>query len=238
MKRSQRIERLARKEERATVTRVVKLSILSVALIAFLFTLGIPLLAKFADLLTMVFDKNDSNNSQIQQIEPPILDDLPAATNSASINVSGFVKEGHEVEIYIDDQSAGKTKVENGKFLQEGLKLKNGENKITAKTISENGQSSNETSALIITFDNTEPELEVSQPFEDQSFSGNNRIKIAGKTEKNAQVYANGFLANVLQDGNFEVIIPLFEGENPLEVKAIDEAGNTKSQTIKVNFKK
>ncbi len=78
----------------------------------------------------------------------------------------------------------------------------------------------------------------IDTPIEGQNFSGNNRVKVNGQTEKNAQVFASGFLANVDSDGKFDVTIPLAEGENNVEVKAIDDAGNVKIVKLKVNFQR
>ena len=50
------------------------------------------------------------------------------------------------------------------------------------------------------------------------------------------RILANGFLANVGSDGKYEVTIALSEGENTIEVKAIDSAGNTSVAKIKVDF--
>jgi len=59
-KRILRVERLARKEERATLKRIVTLSIVSFVIAVFLFTLGVQFLGKFADFLKL--------GSQIQKI--------------------------------------------------------------------------------------------------------------------------------------------------------------------------
>lgn len=140
------------------------------------------------------------------------------------------------MEIYLNSINVGETEVVGGKFEFKNFRLKNGENKISLKAINQAGKASGFSQELTILLDKDEPDLKIESPQEDQTFSGNNKIKVSGETEKDAQVLANGFLANVDFNGKFEVTIPLNEGENNIEVKAQDEAGNSKIVEIKVNF--
>ena len=238
-KRTSRIERLSRKEETKVVKRIVYLSIFSIILAVFLITLGIPILGKFADFLNLVFRKNEISQVDTKSTpRVPILDILPQATNSASLAISGFSQDETKVVIYNDLQNVGEAEVESGKFQFENLKLKDGQNEISAKAISKSGKESDFSGSVKIILDKEPPKLEVDTPSEGQSFSQDNRIKVSGKTDKEAQVYANGFLASVTADGNFEVLVPVLEGETTIEIKATDDAGNTKVETRKVNFKK
>lgn len=239
MKKTLRIERLAQKEEKLIIRRIISLSFFSLIIIILLFTLGIPALGKFTDFLSLMFQNKNggqvSDNSSV--IQPPRIDPLPKFTNNTKLNISGYSL-GTKVLIFLDSEKAGEVKAEDGKFNFEGLVLHEGENKISAKSISENAKESDFSQTETVIFDKTEPKLEVESPDEGQSFSGDNKIKVLGKTDKDAQVYANGFLASVNLDGNFEVFVPLLEGENTIEVKALDDASNTKIETRKVNFKK
>ena len=239
IKRTPRLERLSRKEETKVVKRIVYLSIFSIILAVFLITLGIPILGKFADFLNLVFRKNEISQVDTKSTpRPPILDSLPQATNSASLAISGFSQDETKVVIYNDSQNVGEAEVVSGKFQFENLKLKDGQNEISVKAISKSGQESDLSQSVKIILDKEPPKLEVESPSEGQSFSQDNRIKVSGKTDKEAQVYANGFLASVTADGNFEVFVPVLEGETTIEIKATDDAGNTKVETRKVNFKK
>ena len=160
------------------------------------------------------------------------------ATNSANLTISGFSQDETKVVIYNDLQNVGEAEVESGKFQFENLKLKDGQNEISAKAISKSGKESDFSGSVKIILDKEPPKLEEDTPSEGQSFSQDNRIKVSGKTDKDAQVYANGFLASVTAEGNFEVLVPVLEGETTIEIKATDDAGNTKVESRKVNFKK
>lgn len=235
-KRNTRLQKLAKKEESKAVKRIFYLFIVSFVLIVFLFTVGVQILGKFADFLEIIF-KKDGTSEQNTSLGIPILDSLPEATNSAKLSVSGFATNGQKIEIYLNDQRISETNIEGGKFVYDDLTLVKGENKISVKSAQDN-QLSDFSQVKTVIFDNDEPSLEISNPQEGQIFSGDRRIKVSGKTEKDAQVYANGFLASVSSSGDFEVQVPLNEGENTIEIKAVDEAGNSKAQTRKVQYKK
>ncbi|MBI2012317.1 hypothetical protein HYS90_00125 [Candidatus Curtissbacteria bacterium] len=238
MKRSSRLYRLNRKEEKAALQKVVSLSFISVLLLVFIFTLGIPLLGKFADFLDVVFKNKSQDQVTSDQSSPraPILDPLPEATNSARLPLSGFSATEGMVLIFNNDEKIGEAKSEGGEFRFDDFILRDGDNNIAVKVVSQKGKESDFSPVARVVFLQKVPSLEVSEPSEGQTFSGNNRIKVLGKTDKDVQVWANGFLANTNADGVFEVFIPLATGENNIEVKATDLAGNTKTVKRKVIF--
>lgn len=240
IRRTSRLERLARREERTTLKQIVYLSVFSLILAFFLFRLGIPLLAKFADFLEIFLKKNgeESQLSNKSVLRPPKIDDLPAATNSAKLAISGLADESTSVVVYLDSEEIGKVEVKDGKFNYQDLFLKGGKNEIWAKSIATSGIESGLSTIKTVVLDLEEPRLEVESPFDGQSFAGNNRILVAGKADKDAQVYVNGFLANINPEGKFEVSVPVSEGENIIEIKAFDDAGNVKIEKRKINFKK
>lgn len=238
MKQTSRVERLARREEKAVIKRVVILSIVSLILIALIFTFGTSTLGKFSDLLSSVFQNKSDSQLTDKTVPPaPRLNAFGEATNSAKFKISGFA-EGKTVQIFLNGDKVGETDVTDGTFKYEEINLKSGQNTIAAKTVGENGRESDLSGESRINLITKEPKLDVSSPSDGDSFSGNNRIKVTGQADASSQVYANGFLANIGADGHFEVFVPLSEGENNLEIKAIDDAGNSKVVTKKVSFHK
>jgi len=238
MRKVNRLQRLARQEEESIIKRIFILSAISVVIIIIFFTVGVPFLGKFADLLDVVFKTNKNDVTTAAPVQAPIIDTLPSATNNINLTVTGFSNNASRVEIYLDSQKQGVAVVAAGRFKVDDIKLHDGENEITAKAFDDEDNASEFSQSKKIILDKKEPLLEVSTPVDSQEISGNNRVKVGGKTEKDAQVYANGFLANVSAEAEFEVQIPLKEGENIIEVKASDEAGNSKIVSIKVNFRK
>jgi hypothetical protein len=238
MRKINRIERIARREEKNTIKRILVLSVVSFVLVVLLLTIGVSLLGKLTDLMGLVFKGKVSVKSENATLSPPILDNIPQATNSAQLKITGFSSDGKRVEIFKNGEKVGDTTVDGGRFSYEDITLSSGSNALTLKAVSDLGSTSDFSQVVSIVFDKKEPILVVETPMDDQHFSGNNRIKVSGQSEKNAQVFANGFLANVNTDGKFDVTIPLVDGENSVEVKALDEAGNVKSVKLKVNFQK
>ncbi len=239
MRKINRIERIARREEKNTIKRILILSVVSVVLIFLLLTLGVSLLGKLTDLLSVVFKGKASVSATDNSIvQAPILDPIPQATNSAQLKITGFSSDGKKVEVYKNGDKVGDTTVDGGRFSYEDITLSAGNNDITLKAVGNTGSTSDFSQVATIIFNKKEPLLSVDTPTDGQNFSGNNRIKVAGQSQKNAQVFANGFLANVNSDGKFDVTIPLTDGENNIEVKALDEAGNVKTLKLKVNFQK
>ncbi|HSX19030.1 MAG TPA: hypothetical protein VLE91_02745 [Candidatus Saccharimonadales bacterium] len=232
-----RIQRLARREEKATIKRIVWLSIISLVLAVLLFTVGVSALGKFTDLLGTVFKGKDTSSAQTS-LTPPTLEDLPSATNSAKLAVKGIAVDGESVDIILNGNVEGNTPVVDSKFEYDDLTLKKGSNDINA--VSKRGKTTSDSSKVVnVVLKTSEPSLSIDSPTDGQNFQGgNNRVKVSGKTDKDAQVYANGFLASVDLDGNFEVSIPVSEGESTIEIKALDSAGNTKVEKRKVVYRK
>lgn len=234
---NQKIQRLARREEKATIKRIVSLSILTLVLAILLFTVGANLLGKFVDLLGTVFKGKEDKVEQLT-LTPPVLDNLPEATNSAKINVLGFIPDGDKVSVYLDDEKLGDAKLDGNKFEYSNLVLKNGSNRISAKAY-KGSVESDFSKVEAVNLNTKEPILTIDTPEDGQTVSGGNgRIKVAGKTDPDAQVYANGFLASISADGKFEVLVPVAEGDSTIEIKALNSAGNTKIEKRKVTYRK
>lgn len=239
MRKINRIERIARREEKNTIKRILILSVISLALVVLLLTVGVSVLGKLTDLMGLVFKgKTSVSTTENVTLQPPILDGIPQATNSAQLKITGFSSDGKKVEVYKNGDKVGDAAVDGGRFSYEDITLSTGSNDITLKAVGDTGSTSDFSRAETIVFAKKEPTLNVDTPTDGQNFSGNNRIKVSGQVDKNTQVFANGFLANVGSDGKFDVTIPLMDGENNIEVRAQDEAGNIKTVKLKVNFQK
>lgn len=238
MNRIRRLEKLGRRDEKTALARVVWLSVLTLALILFFFTFGISILGRFADFLDAIFTNNNQETTQKLPPQLPRLDDLPAATNSARLVVSGFASEGEKAAIYLNGEKIDEVSLADSEFIFENVLLHEGENLISVRAIDARGLESQMTDSKKVVFDKEEPKLTVESPTAGQSFSGNNRIKVSGTTDRDAQVFANGFLASLDFEGNFEVLVPVVEGETTIEIKAVDPAGNVKTEIRKVNFRK
>lgn len=236
-RRIHRVDLLTRRQEKLQVKKSFFLSIGIIVMAILIFSFGIGVLGGFADFLSRIF-KNDSEDISAKSVQPPLLDELPSATNSARLKISGLALDGKKVYFFLGEEKQSETEVSGDRFSYEDFHLKEGDNEVKAKSVNSADAESDFSKSYKIIYDQKEPELSLESPTDGQGFSGNNRVLFKGKTEKDAQVYANGFLANINTEGHFEVSVPMVEGDNEIEVKAFDAAGNTKSLKIKVHFSK
>lgn len=230
--------RLAKVEEKKSIKQALFFIFLTIILVFILISVGIPSLIKMIAFLGDIHSSSQKiETNQILLPNPPVLQPLVEATNSARINVVGFADKKVNVKLIINQIEEEVTVGENGKFIFKNLKLKLGENKIKAKAIDELGNESNFSSELLIIFDNQPPELKIVSPQDkDKFFDKDKQIVVKGITEAGINVFTNGRLSVSDFEGNFSSEIELKEGENRLEVKAKDKAGNETVKQITVTY--
>ena len=61
---------------------------------------------------------------------------------------------------------------------------------------------------------------------------------MAGKTDRDNTVRANGSPLVVNADGSFNTLVRLKEGENKIEITAQDDAGNEEKKILTVTYSK
>ena len=83
--------------------------------------------------------------------------------------------------------------------------------------------------------DTTAPMVSITSP-EDGNITEQSTIMIIGTTEPGSHLVVNGIIVDVAQDGSFEVQISLTDGNNTITATATDEAGNSASDSITVNY--
>jgi len=83
-----------------------------------------------------------------------------------------------------------------------------------------------ETRSLDLTID-TVVELTVDQA--ENITVARDSFTFTGKAEKGCKVTVNGDAVQIAADGTFSIELPLHEGQNEIEVRATDDAGNTKT---------
>lgn len=235
MDRSRLSRRLKRKTEKTLL-----LSVFGIILILFLLVkFGIPLLVNFSLLITG--SKNDSetilkNSSSF--VMQPVLYPLPTATNSAKISISGEALQKQIISLYLNNNMENKVKVKDDKsFLFEDIILSEGENIIKAKAADSNDKESDFSKPVVIIYKNAQPNLSIDSPSDNQIFSKEeNSINVTGKTVSGAKVTVNDLWTIVDANGNYSKNIRLDNGENVINVIAVDEAGNKAEMKIKVNY--
>ncbi|HEY5601184.1 MAG TPA: Ig-like domain-containing protein [Patescibacteria group bacterium] len=231
--------RLLKREEQEVYRRLIIVLAGIIFIIFFTIFFGVQILVKFAEFLDLF--RGDRPPETASDITPPFIPriDTPfTATNTAKFKLSGFAEAGSKVEIYQNGQVVKDVLADNnGTFEVEEFILKDGENKIEAKSTDIAGNASQISTAGFITYDNSKPILQIDQPADHETFFGSKRdIKVTGKAEEGSTVTINGFWAIVNPGGNFTYNLVLGEGENVINVEAVDAAGNKVRQTRVVYY--
>lgn len=224
--------------EKQVYQRLAILGVTTLVILVILFFWGLPVLARFAGILTFFTSRDElRSGGDVVPPFPPRLEGIPTATNSAQIKLVGFAESGSTLEIFLNGALAQKLLIDaNGKFDIDNFNLTYGENKLQLKATDRAGNSSSISEQLIV-FDNTPPNLELSEPKSGSVFFGqNNLIKIAGKTDPATTVLVSGFWAIVDQEGKFTLPYPAQPGENNLEIIAQDAAGNQTKQNLIIYY--
>lgn len=208
-----------------------------VAAILILIYAGIPILTKTIIFLTSFRKENVVSTPENILINPPILDPLAEATNSGTIAVSGMADKEVTVRISVNGEELAKVPTDkDGKFTSKNIRLKEGENIITATTLREDKESS-PSQPLLISFKKNPPKLDISAPVDGQKFIAEAKeITINGETDPGNRVTVNDRFVIVAQDGKFNYKVTLSDGGNNFKIIATDIAGNQTIVERKVNY--
>lgn len=162
----------------------------------------------------------------------------PSATNSATIIVSGNTTEFDTVTFLINDEEVKESEVLNADSFTEKIgNLKPGANTVQVIATASKQKQSRESEVFTVKYINTKPKIEISEPANGTEIT-KDEIIIKGSTDKNNSVEVDGAPVVVSANGTFEEEVRLKEGENIIEVLAIDEAGNEEKIELKINYKK
>lgn len=230
---SHRLKVEERKVYRKLVTTVV---IFFVSIIVIIYA-GIPLLTKMILFLSSGSNSTNTSVNNTLSVNPPILNSLAEATNSATISVSGTADKNTTVKISINDTEVVSVLVDkDSNFLAKNLRLTEGSNSIVATELVGNQESS--PSAIVeITYKQKPPQLDISSPGEGQKFLAESQnINISGDTDPGNKVTINDRMAIVGPDGKFNFPVSLSNGDNNYKIVATDIAGNQTIIERKVSY--
>ena len=230
--------RLRRYSEQMQKVRLYKAVLGSIALIVFLAVFGVKILVGFSLLVDRIRGGSPATAGQQVILQPPILDPLSPATNSAELIVSGRGPEGFTLLLYINESETQTTPlVGDGSFIIGDLSLREGVNTISARVKDDKGNVSELSDVVTTTYRKTPPKLDVTDPGEGATITGDNStIEVKGTTEDEVTITVNDRLAVIHSDNSFSYSFRLSEGENTLKVVATDAAGNQTTVERKVTY--
>ncbi|MBI5613331.1 hypothetical protein HY947_00225 [Candidatus Gottesmanbacteria bacterium] len=173
-------------------------------------------------------------------ILPPALDELPVATYSGTLALTGKAEPKLSLTLFINDFEAKNITVpDSGLFSIENVTVKEGTNTFRAQLKDTKGNKSELSNEVVTLIKKTAPILELSSPEDNKTITGEpNTVTVTGKTEDNARITVNGRWVTMGTNNSFTYAYSLSEGDTTLEIVATDQAGNQKTVKRKVSYHK
>lgn len=228
--------RLARKEQKRLARQTALIFIFTLLLVGGFVFFALP------NVVRVAFNVLDSDPvSELEDIIPPQIPILSApvtATHSAQIKISGFGEANSKVVLVLSGEEVDEQQIDEEGQFEFIVELTEGENSIATYAVDEAQNESIVSKRYFVLLDSQAPTLEIESPEADSTITlrKNQLTTIVGKTEPGAKVYVGGKLTFAGENGSFSTTYNLSEGENKIEIKAQDSAGNTTQQELVVNF--
>ncbi|OGK57248.1 hypothetical protein A3J15_01710 [Candidatus Roizmanbacteria bacterium RIFCSPLOWO2_02_FULL_38_10] len=209
------------------------------ALIIFMATVGLRLIINTSIFVANLNNKNATDNSRDVEnnyLEAPEIINIPEATNSAEINISGIAQSGLSVYIYVNDEEQ-KQLISDEDGFQTAIRLKDGANEVYAELEDKENNLIKKSKVYQVVYKSAKPILTIDSPQDGEKIAVEN-IKISGQTDVNSQIKINSQPVVVDVNGKFSYDVRLKEGENTIFIESRDEAGNLESKMLKVIYEK
>ncbi|MCL4364408.1 Ig-like domain-containing protein [Patescibacteria group bacterium] len=226
---------------RKNITKtIVAFVVLLVLTLIFVSTVGLKLLLNYSVFMANVFSKKTpAPLPQPTDVYGSVnIDDIPSATNSAQISVSGSVINYDIIQFFVNDVKV-KTldSFSSDSFSQTIGDLQEGSNQVYIKALTKDGKNSKSSDTFNVILKTTPPKLDISEP-QDKSTTSNQDLNVKGATDKEVFVKVNDLPITVDVDGSFQTSVRLKDGDNTITVSATDVAGNVVTKTLTVTYQK
>lgn len=230
--------RLERVRSRKAGKQGVVYLLLAVGLVVGMIIWGLPGIARLASLF--VNKDGGSENEFELKPTPPVFADIPEATYSARVKISGYAQPGIEVALYMNGAELGrKLTTDSGRFEFDQVTITEGENQIYGYSLTKGELRSEQSKQYLVRLDTVKPNLVIESPKEGEVFRGQTQ-RIANFTgtvsEEGSKVYIGERMAIVQSEGKFSVAYQLVEGDQEIQMRAIDKAGNESVSVIKLRW--
>ncbi len=223
------------------MTTIIFSVLVLLTIIVFLFTIGLKILLNASVFVANLGQKQtktsplNKNQDFIGSID---VNDIPVATNSPRIIVSGSVVSFNQLEFYINgDIVKDVSLTASDNFSEEIRDLKKGDNEIYIIAKLKDQDQEKKSKVFSVEYKSDLPKLDISQPM-DNAKTNQQEITVSGSTDKDTYVKINDLPIVVDAQGNFQTTVRLKDGDNKINVMAQDIAGNISSKTITVTYQK
>lgn len=171
-------------------------------------------------------------SAEAADVIPPILSVTTpvnnSVTNQPSVLVSGTTEDGAKVTIN------GASATVSGGVFSVPYTLTEGTNTINVAASDAAGNKT--TQSVTVTLDSLPPMLTITYP-PDNFVSSTPSLTLTGLTDANVKVTVGSTDVTADGGGNFTVMIVLNDGDNTINIKAVDKAGNVSTVSKKVTYK-
>lgn len=204
-----------------------------------IFTIGFQFIIKGSVFVANIFsDKSDTDQVTNQILGEININEIPTATNSSKIKVSGSTYNMDSVLIFLNKQAVDKIEINSkNEFSTIIDNLNTGENELYFIGVQKESEQRKKTDIFTIISKTTKPKIEISSP-KDRSITPKTEINIIGKTDTDVIIKINDQPVVVSSDGSFNHLVRLTDGENKFIINAIDEAGNSDSLILAIVYEK
>ncbi len=213
---------------------------LGVVVLISLLLFGIPALINMSTFISNFNHGKDVvvNETQNGVIFPPVLQPIYSATNSATINITGYAEVSDNVSLYLNGDQFGSTLVsKDGTFSFPDVQLKNGSNTIYDKAQVTGGKESSNSNTLTVLYKKSNPKLELAGPDDNATVNTEQKmVVVSGLTDPEDTVTVNDHIVVVNPDGSFSYQQSLNDGDNTINIVATDSAGNQTKTTRHVKY--
>lgn len=234
------MSRLGRYEEQKE-RKTIGIALGSIILVIIFFAVfGLKLLEGFSVFMGSLRGASPQPTTTATLLLPPVLDAPVEATNSAAITITGRGQADLTFILYVNEKEYKKIPVpKDGNVTIDNVTLTEGNNSISAKLSDDKGNLSDLSNVVTIIQKKGKPILDISTPEDGATVFGDKRsVTVSGKTDPENGIRVNDRLAVVRNDGSFDFVFTLSEGQNTLKIIATDTAGNETSVERKVTYTK
>ena len=166
----------------------------------------------------------------------PVVDQLPEFTSVPSVLLQGHLPSltmdaGRRIEIALNGAVVGRTELDAaGRFAQH-LTLRDGENSIVISLLQDGAVISSRSATSVL--DRNPPPLAIIRPTAGETIGGPT-VQVDGTTEPGTRITVNGRNVVAAANGTFSESFSAAAGAQPIEVVALDRAGNETRSRLEV----
>jgi len=200
-----------------------------------LILVGVFVLVLFFTFFRFIGSIFGSGGKSPQTTQVPILETLPEFTNKPFLDIDGTTAPNTELQLVVNEKEESTVTADSsGDFTFKKVVLTEGENGIVVVVKNADKAAEKlESKEQVVTLDTVAPSL----TYQQQEEATSETYTLTGQTDADELYVNNTLMASRNADGTFSVMLPLSEGANTFELKALDKAGNTTSKTFVITYK-